>query len=60
MLRVTDWFELECAVLDVEVVGEAFPEGIQDRTALIAREDLVLDHDVHGQHGHAGRQRPHM
>jgi len=44
---VSDRFELEGAVLDVEVVCEAFAEGVQDQSSFVVREDFVANDDVH-------------
>jgi hypothetical protein len=60
VVGVTGWFKLKRAVLDVEVVGEAFAQRVEDSASAVVRENLVVDDDVDGQHGHAGRQRPHM
>ena len=46
VLGVAGVFELEGAVLDVEVVGQALPQGIQDPPTSAVGEGLVADHDV--------------
>ena len=46
VLGVAGGFELEGAVLDVEVVGQALAQGIQDPPTSAVGEDLVADHDV--------------
>ena len=48
VVGVTGGFELEGAVLDVEVVGEAVAERVEHLSAAIVREDGLIDDDVDG------------
>jgi len=45
-------------VLDVEVLGKAPTESIQDRAGSLAADELVGHHHVYREHGHAGGDRP--
>jgi len=46
VVGVAGWFELEGAVVNVEVVGQALAERIQHPAARVVRKDVVVDDDV--------------
>ena len=48
MVGMSGGFELEGAVLDVEVVGEAFAERVEHLSAAVVGKDGLVDDDMYG------------
>ena len=60
VIGVTGRLELERRMFDVEVAAQAVLEHVEHDRAPAVGEHVGLHDDVHGQHGQARRDGPHM